>query len=176
MTYGEQARVFRMIPGLREAEFLRFGSVHRNTFLNAPELLDETMQLRAEPGVFVAGQLSGVEGYVESAAGGFVCSLLLAQRLFERPLTPPPPPPALGGICTHLARKVDRYQPSNITWAHLPTLGDRRLKKRDRYEAMSERALSDLATWMPSAGLPASTFGAKRAEVSASAPLQADPV
>jgi methylenetetrahydrofolate--tRNA-(uracil-5-)-methyltransferase len=151
MTYGEQARVFRMIPGLADAEFLRFGSVHRNTFLHAPELLDETMQLRALPGVFIAGQLSGVEGYVESAAGGFLCALLLAQRLREVPLTPPPPTTALGGICTHLARKVERYQPSNITWAHLPPLSDRRLKKRDRYEAMAERALQDLAAWMENA-------------------------
>ena len=164
MTYGEQARVFRMIPGLGDAEFLRFGSVHRNTFLNAPDLLDETMQLRARPGVFVAGQLSGVEGYVESAAGGFICALFLAQRLFETPLTPPPPTTALGGICTHLSRKVERYQPSNITWAHLPSLGDRRLKKRDRYEAMAERALADLSAWMPSAGLPVGTLSASRAE------------
>ena len=70
---------------------------------------------------------------MESAAGGLICALLLAQRLREEPLTPPPPTTALGGICTHLARKVERYQPSNITWAHLPPLGDRRLKKRDRY-------------------------------------------
>jgi methylenetetrahydrofolate--tRNA-(uracil-5-)-methyltransferase len=160
MTYGEQARVFRMIPGLREAEFLRFGSVHRNTFLDAPALLDDTMQLRARPGVFVAGQLSGVEGYVESAAGGFICALLLAQRLLETQLTPPPPTTALGGICTHLARKVERYQPSNITWAHLPALEDRRRKKRDRYEAMAERALQDLAEWMTTAGLPVSRDGA----------------
>jgi methylenetetrahydrofolate--tRNA-(uracil-5-)-methyltransferase len=154
MTYGEQARVFRTIPGLREAEFLRFGSVHRNTFLHAPELLDETMQLHARPGVFVAGQLSGVEGYVESAAGGFVCALLLSQRLREVPLTPPPPTTALGGILTHLARKVERYQPSNITWAHLPALTDKRRKKRDRYEAMAERALEDLASWLERAELP----------------------
>jgi len=174
MTYGEQARVFRMIPGLGEAEFLRFGSVHRNTFLNAPELLDETMQLRARPGVFVAGQLSGVEGYVESAAGGFVCALLLAQRLFEMPLTPPPMATALGGICTHLARKVDRYQPSNITWAHLPSLGDRRLKKRDRYEAMAERALVELEAWMPRAGLPAGGFGAKPARLVGDAALEGE--
>jgi methylenetetrahydrofolate--tRNA-(uracil-5-)-methyltransferase len=160
MTYGEQARVFRMIPGLGGAEFLRFGSVHRNTFLDAPALLDETMQLRARPGVFIAGQLSGVEGYVESAAGGFVCALLLAQRLLEVPLTPPPPTTALGGICTHLARKVERYQPSNITWAHLPALEDRRRKKRDRYEAMAERALDDLAAWMQSAALPVSAASA----------------
>ncbi|HMI89645.1 MAG TPA: methylenetetrahydrofolate--tRNA-(uracil(54)-C(5))-methyltransferase (FADH(2)-oxidizing) TrmFO [Polyangiaceae bacterium] len=155
MTYGEQARVFRTIPGLAEAEFLRFGSVHRNTFLHAPELLDATMQLRALPGVFIAGQLSGVEGYVESAAGGFICALLLGQRLCEVPLTPPPPTTALGGICTHLARKVERYQPSNITWAHLPPLGDRHRKKRERYEAMAERALEDLEGWMRSAALPA---------------------
>ncbi|MET0594408.1 MAG: methylenetetrahydrofolate--tRNA-(uracil(54)-C(5))-methyltransferase (FADH(2)-oxidizing) TrmFO [Polyangiaceae bacterium] len=154
MTYGEQARVFRMIPGLREAEFLRFGSVHRNTFLNAPELLDETMQLRARPGVFIAGQLSGVEGYVESAAGGFLAALFLAQRLAEVPLTPPPSTTALGGLCTHLARKVERYQPSNITWAHFPPMSDRRMKKRDRYEAMAERGIADLEPWMATAGLP----------------------
>jgi methylenetetrahydrofolate--tRNA-(uracil-5-)-methyltransferase len=148
MTYGEQARVLRTIPGLEEAEFLRFGSVHRNTFLNAPELLDEAMQLRARPGVFVAGQLAGVEGYVESAAGGFVCAILLAQRLLEEPLSPPPDTTALGGIRTHLARKVERYQPSNITWSHLPPLPNSRLKKRDRYEAMSARALRDLDTWL----------------------------
>src|SRR6185436_1727311 len=100
MTYGEQARVLRTIPGLGEAEFLRFGSVHRNTFVNAPELLDEAMQLRARPGVFVAGQISGVEGYVESAAGGFLCAVLLAQRLRELPLSPPPDTTALGGIRT----------------------------------------------------------------------------
>jgi methylenetetrahydrofolate--tRNA-(uracil-5-)-methyltransferase len=148
MTYGEQGRVLRMIPGLEQAEFLRFGSVHRNTFLNAPELLDETMQLRACPGVFVAGQLSGVEGYVESTAGGLVCARLLADRLFERTLSPPPVTTALGGICTHLRRPVERYQPSNITWAHLPPLENSRLRKRERYEAMAARALGDLVTWL----------------------------
>jgi methylenetetrahydrofolate--tRNA-(uracil-5-)-methyltransferase len=148
MTYGEQARVFRKIAGLEQAEFLRFGSVHRNTFLNAPLLLDESMQLRARPGVFVAGQLSGVEGYVESAAGGFICAILLAQRLRERPFLPPPETTALGGLRTHLARNVERYQSSNITWAHVPPLSDRRLKKRDRYEAMAQRALADLEAWL----------------------------
>jgi methylenetetrahydrofolate--tRNA-(uracil-5-)-methyltransferase len=148
MTYGEQARVLRLIPGLEGAEFLRFGSVHRNTFLNAPELLDEAMQLRGHAGVFVAGQLSGVEGYVESAAGGLVCAILLAQRMHEHPFTPPPVTTALGGIRTHLARKVERYQPSNITWAHLPPLPNVRLKKRERYEAMAERALRDLDGWL----------------------------
>ena len=148
MTYGEQARVLRTIPGLESAEFLRFGSVHRNTFLNAPEMLDETMQLKAVPGVFVAGQLSGVEGYVESAAGGLVCAALLSDRLTERPLLPPPETTALGGIRTHLARVVPRYQPSNITWAHLPPADNKRLRKHDRYAAMAERALADLGRWL----------------------------
>jgi methylenetetrahydrofolate--tRNA-(uracil-5-)-methyltransferase len=148
MTFGEQARVLRTIPGLEGAEFLRFGSVHRNTFLNAPELLDDTMQLAACPGVFVAGQLSGVEGYVESTAGGLLCARFLADRLADRPISRPPPTTALGGICAHLGRRVPRYQPSNITWAHLPPLADSRLKKRDRYEAMAERALADLGAWL----------------------------
>jgi len=148
MTYGEQKRVLSTIPGLGEAEFLRFGSVHRNTFLDAPVLLDEAMQLRTAPGVFVAGQLSGVEGYVESAAGGFLCALFLARRMRELPFLPPPETTALGGIRAHLARSVPRYQPSNITWAHLPPLDDRRLKKRERYEAMAQRALRDLRDWL----------------------------
>ena len=148
MTYGEQQRVLRTIPGLEQVEFLRFGSVHRNTFLNAPELLDETMQLRSLPGVFVAGQLGGVEGYVESAGSGFLCAVLLAARLKGRPIVPPPATTALGGLLTHLSRRVERFQPSNITWALFPPTENPRLKKRVRYEIMAERALSALAGWL----------------------------
>lgn len=148
MTYPEQARIFRMIPGLEQAEFMRYGSVHRNTFINAPELLDETMQLRALPGVFVAGQVGGVEGYVESTAAGLVCAIMLAQRLSDKPLSPPPVTTALGGLRTHMMRKVDNYQPSNITWAHLPPLENRPKKKLDRYQAMADRALRDLSGWL----------------------------
>src|SRR5439155_20833122 len=89
MTYGEQSRVFKMIPGLEEAEILRFGSVHRNTFVNAPVLLDERMQLRARPNVFLAGQVTGVEGYVESCAGGLLCAVMLAQALKGLAIAPP---------------------------------------------------------------------------------------
>ncbi len=149
MTYGEQSRVFRMIPGLEEAEILRFGSVHRNTFVDAPKLLDERMQLKARPGVFLAGQITGVEGYVESCAGGLVCALMLAQALRGEPIVPPPETTALGGIRTHLMRPQDRFQPSNITWACMPPHENRRLKKRDRYQAMAERALVDLDGWLP---------------------------
>jgi methylenetetrahydrofolate--tRNA-(uracil-5-)-methyltransferase len=155
MKYADQLRVFRTVPGLEQAEFMRMGSVHRNTFVNAPELLTATMELRSAPGVYLAGQVSGVEGYVESAAGGFLCALLLAQRLRGEAVVPPPPTTALGGILTHLQRKQPRYQPSNITWAHLPPLEGkgRRLKKRERYDAMAERALRDGDAWRALLGL-----------------------
>jgi len=153
MTWGDQAKVLRMIPGLEEAEFLRYGSVHRNTFVDAPKLLDERMQMRARPNVFLAGQITGVEGYVESCAGGLVCAILLAQSLGGHPLTPPPETTALGGIRTHLMRPNERFQPSNITWACMPPAENRRLKKRDRYQFMSERALVDIEAWLASAPL-----------------------
>lgn len=155
MKYAEQLRVFRMIPGLEQAEFLRMGSVHRNTFVNAPELLTPAMELRAAPGVYLAGQVSGVEGYVESAAGGFLCALMLAQKLAGKEIVPPPPTTAFGGILTHLARPQAPYQPSNITWAHFPPLvgTGKRLKKRERYEAMAQRAIADLEVWQRAVGL-----------------------
>ncbi len=157
MKYADQARVFRMVPGLEQAEFLRMGSVHRNTFLDAPTLLDGAMQLKVAPGVFVAGQVSGVEGYVESAAGGFLCALLLAQRLAGSELASPPPTTALGGILTHLSRVGPSgvYQPSNITWAHFPPLEgqSRKIKKRARYELLAERALADLASYAAAFGV-----------------------
>jgi methylenetetrahydrofolate--tRNA-(uracil-5-)-methyltransferase len=140
MTWPEQKRVFQMIPGLENAEYHRMGSVHRNTFVNAPVCLDERMQLRAKKGVHLAGQITGVEGYVESCAGGLLCALMMAG------VTAPPKTTALGGLLGHLRREVPDYQPSNITWAHVAPL-PMRAKKRERYEAMAERALRDLAAW-----------------------------
>jgi methylenetetrahydrofolate--tRNA-(uracil-5-)-methyltransferase len=151
MKQPDQLRVFRMIPGLEEAEFLRFGAVHRNTFINAPAQLGPGMELRALPGVYLCGQIAGVEGYVESAAGGFLCAVMLAKKLRGEDLAPPPETTALGGILTQLTRAVPKYQPSNITWAHLPPLAGvgKKLKKRARYEVMAERALADFAGWLP---------------------------
>jgi methylenetetrahydrofolate--tRNA-(uracil-5-)-methyltransferase len=148
MTYGEQARVFRMIPGLEECEIQRFGSVHRNTFVNAPVLLDERMQLRARPHVYLAGQVTGVEGYVESCAGGLLCAVMLAQWSAGGAIDPPPPETALGGIRTHLGRPQPSFQPSNITWACMPPHENRKLKKRERYAALSERALVAFDAWL----------------------------
>lgn len=172
MTYGEQSRVLRMIPGLEECEILRFGSVHRNTFINAPDLLDERMALRAAPNVFLAGQITGVEGYVESAAGGFLCGFMLARQLLGEVPCPPPKTTALGGLMTHLARKQPHYQPSNITWACMPPHPNRRLKKRDRYQALSEVALRDFAAWLSSwkQGEPAAQAPVPRTNEEASPP------
>ena len=147
MAWGEQDRVFRMIPGLAQAEFYRYGAVHRNTFLNAPKLLDGTMQLASEPGLYFAGQIAGTEGYVEGAAGGLLCALFVADRLAGREPVPPPLTTALGGLLTHLKRNAADYQPSNITFSHIAPWDGTRLKKREKYEAMAERALRDLAAW-----------------------------
>jgi methylenetetrahydrofolate--tRNA-(uracil-5-)-methyltransferase len=169
MTWTEQGRVLRTIPGLGAAEILRFGSVHRNTFVDAPRALDARMQLRARPGVFLAGQITGVEGYVESCASGFVCGVMLAQSLLGLAISPPPPTTAIGGVITHITRAAPSYQPSNVTWAWLPPIDARRLKKRERYEATAARALADLAAWMgvPLAPEPATAAPEARGDVGA---------
>jgi methylenetetrahydrofolate--tRNA-(uracil-5-)-methyltransferase len=148
MAWGEQDRVFRMIPGLAQAEFYRYGAVHRNTFLNAPKLLDGTMQLASDPGLYFAGQIAGTEGYVEGAAGGLLCALFVADRMQGREPVPPPLTTALGGLLTHLKRNEKDYQPSNITFSHVAPWEGTRLKKREKYEAMAQRALGDLAVWL----------------------------
>ncbi len=156
MKWPEQRRVLRMIPGLEHAEFERFGSVHRNTFVRAPEVLDRDLALRSRPGVYLAGQITGVEGYVESAA----CGLILGARLGEglRGKMPPPPPPttALGALLTHLQTPREDFQPSNVVWAHFPPLEGRKIrKKRLRREKMAERALRDLGGWLAQVGVSA---------------------
>lgn len=152
MTYGEQQRVFRLIPGMQNAEFVRMGSVHRNTFVNAPELLDETLQLRAREHVYLAGQITGVEGYVESAACGLSVGRMLAERLAGQAPRRPPPTTALGGLLGHLAKPSKDFQPSNINWACVPPPDNPRLKKDVRYQAMADRALADLDDWLRAGG------------------------
>lgn len=153
MTWGEQARVFRTIPGLADAEFLRYGAIHRNTFVNAPKCLDDTFQLRSRPGVYFAGQITGTEGYVESAAGGWLVAHFIATRLAGREPELPPLTTAHRGLIVQTRRNVDDYQPSNITFSHVQPWDGPRMKKRDRYAAMSERALSDLAAWAAREGV-----------------------
>jgi methylenetetrahydrofolate--tRNA-(uracil-5-)-methyltransferase len=157
MTWPEQKRIFRMIPGLENAEFFRLGAVHRNTFVNAPRCLDDTWQLNALPGVYMAGQIIGTEGYVEAAAGGYLVAHAISERLKGREPEPLPEMTAHAGLVRQTRRHPDDYQPSNITFSHLPAWEGPRLKKRAKYEAMAERSLLALDEWIarrPIVGIP----------------------
>jgi methylenetetrahydrofolate--tRNA-(uracil-5-)-methyltransferase len=149
LKWGEQARVLRMVPGLGHAEFVRFGMVHRNTFINGPKVLRPTWQTRVRDDLFFAGQITGVEGYVESAASGLVAGMnaaRVAQRLAPRV---PPRTTAIGALA-HYASHADpaHYQPSNITFGIMPPLDDPPRDKAGRKARLADRALSDLADWM----------------------------
>jgi len=146
MMQSEQRRVFGLIPGLAHARFERFGSVHRNTFVDAPRVLDETLALRALPGVYLAGQITGVEGYAESAACGLCVGVMLAQRLRGWTVRPPEPTTALGALLAHLRTPRPDFQPSNVVWSMFPPLSDtRRMGRKQRREALALRALEALS-------------------------------
>lgn len=160
MTQPEQRRVFALIPGLQNVRFERFGSVHRNTFVNAPVVLDDTLALRALPGVYLAGQITGVEGYVESAACGMCVGISLAERLHGRDGALPPPTTALGALLGHLRRPSDDFQPSNVVWSMFPPVpapARGRQGRKERREALAARALADLEPWKAAMQLQAST-------------------
>ena len=145
LKFGEQKRVFSMIPGLENAEFVRYGSMHRNTFLDSPRLLDEWFMLRGSDNVFFGGQMTGVEGYVESAASGIIAGRALADRLSgKQPLTLPRTT-MLGALCSYISDPtVENFQPMASSMGILPSL-DRVIKgKQERYGALAQRALSDL--------------------------------
>jgi methylenetetrahydrofolate--tRNA-(uracil-5-)-methyltransferase len=143
LKHGEQTRIFRMIPGLENASFARLGGLHRNTFINSPSLLDSQLRLKVRPGLRFAGQITGVEGYVESAAIG-----LLAGRFAAGLNTPPPPTTAFGALLAHITGGADAktFQPMNVNFGLFPELKGARGK--DRKKAMSARALTDLAAWL----------------------------
>jgi methylenetetrahydrofolate--tRNA-(uracil-5-)-methyltransferase len=153
LKFSEQGRILRMIPGLENAEFLRFGQMHRNTYINAPRLLEADLSLRAAPNVFIAGQLCGVEGYVECIATGFVAGVALAQQVAGAAFTPPPRTTALGSLL-HYTSHADpgNYQPANISFDLLPPLENLpRVIARDRRARRArqcERALADLQLWL----------------------------
>jgi methylenetetrahydrofolate--tRNA-(uracil-5-)-methyltransferase len=150
----EQRRVFRMIPGLGQCSFLRYGSIHRNSFIDAPRQTSPSLELHAAPRLTVAGQLGGVEGYLESVATGLLAGLFVGASVRGRRLEPPPPTTALGALLRHVTRPrelQERFEPSNITFGLLPPLASRIRKRRERRLAMRERALTDLAPWLRSA-------------------------
>lgn len=147
LTYAEQRRVFRLVPGLERAEFVRLGSMHRNTFVNGPAVLDHTLRLRSREEVTLAGQITGVEGYVESAACGLLAGLFVAIRLSGGEPLVPPPETALGSLLRHATSSEWRhYQPSNVNYGLFPSLG-RRMAHRDRNAAYAARAVTALERW-----------------------------
>jgi methylenetetrahydrofolate--tRNA-(uracil-5-)-methyltransferase len=149
MTHAAQLRIIRSIPGLENAQIERFGSVHRNTFIDSPQVLDGHLRMTAEEDIWFAGQITGVEGYVESAACGLVASLLIDDAYSQRAPNLPPETSALGSLVRYLSRRRHDFQPSNVNFALFPPLPDTSGKRSrvQRSEAMAERALGDLSRW-----------------------------
>ena len=160
MKYGAQTDVFKRIPGLENARFARLGGIHRNTFLNSPTLLDDTMRLRSRPNIRFAGQITGVEGYVESAAMGLLAGRIAATELLGGTLAAPPNTTAMGALITHITggAEAKTFQPMNVNFGLFPPVdglkGGRRGRK-DRYKAYTDRAKRDWAAWLSQSALDA---------------------
>jgi methylenetetrahydrofolate--tRNA-(uracil-5-)-methyltransferase len=149
LTYGEQTRIFRMIPGLGRAEFARLGGLHRNTFINSPRLLDPELRLRVLPHIRFAGQITGVEGYVESAAIGILAGRFAAAEARGEAALPPPPTTALGALLGHITggAAAETFQPMNVNFGLFPPL-EGKVGKAERKPALARRALADLDAWL----------------------------
>ena len=153
MKYGAQVDVFRRIPGLQNASFARLGGIHRNTFLNAPRLIDDRLRLRARPNLRFAGQVTGVEGYVESAAMGLLAGRMAAAEALGRDLAPPPPTTSMGALVNHITGGADArtFQPMNVNFGLYPPLDEMRggrKGRKDRYPAYTDRAKADFQAWL----------------------------
>lgn len=153
LKFGEQARVLRLIPGLENARFLRYGQIHRNTYINAPALLNETLQMKAHPRVFFAGQICGVEGYVESIATGLLAGMHAAALVSDTAVIPPPRASAFGSLTYYVTHAdANNFQPANITFDLLPPL-DRKIRDRkERHRLQCELALREFDRWLECVG------------------------
>jgi methylenetetrahydrofolate--tRNA-(uracil-5-)-methyltransferase len=154
LKFGEQARVLRLIPGLENARFLRYGQIHRNTYINAPTLLRETLQMKAHPRVFFAGQICGVEGYVESIATGLLAGMHAAALVSGGDLAVAPRASAFGSL-THYVTHADakNFQPANITFDLLPPLESKIRDRKQRHRLQCELALREFDRWIESVGV-----------------------
>ena len=152
MKYGAQTAVFKLIPGLQEASFARLGGIHRNTFINSPTLLDAQMRLKSAPHIRFAGQITGVEGYVESAAMGLLAGRMAAAELRGEILPPPPPDTAMGALITHITggAEAKTFQPMNVNFGLFPPIDARggRKGRKDRYLAYTDRAKAAFTAWL----------------------------
>jgi len=148
LKWGEQKRVFRMIPGLENAEFVRYGTMHRNTFINSPRLLHPTTQLKKYPYVLVAGQISGVEGYVESAASGLIAGINAARLFSKKDPLVPPRTTAIGSLLNYItSADPEEFQPMNITFGLMPPWPEKIRDKKEKNLRLARRALEDLEKW-----------------------------
>jgi methylenetetrahydrofolate--tRNA-(uracil-5-)-methyltransferase len=149
LKHGEQVRIFRSIPGLENAEFARLGGIHRNSFINSPRLLDRELRLKSKPNIRFAGQITGCEGYVESAAVGILAARFAAAELRGDTLAPPPPETALGALLAHITGGADAqtFQPMNVNFGLMPPIAGR-WKRADRKQAYTDRARAALAEWL----------------------------
>ena len=142
LKFGEQKRVFSMIPGLENAEFLRYGVMHRNSFLNSPKLLNSDFSLKSNPNIYFAGQITGVEGYMESAASGIIAGINAANTLLGKSQLLPPEYTVLGALCRHVSSSVSKdFQPMGANFGILPELDEKIRDKRMRYMALAQRAM-----------------------------------
>ena len=152
MKYGAQTAVFKTIPGLENASFARLGGIHRNTFINSPTLLDDRMRLKSRPNLRFAGQVTGVEGYVESAAMGLLAGRMAAAEILGRDLPPPPPDTAMGALITHITGGADAktFQPMNVNFGLFPPIDAKggRKGRKDRYKAYTDRAKDSFTAWL----------------------------
>jgi methylenetetrahydrofolate--tRNA-(uracil-5-)-methyltransferase len=154
MTYPEQRRVLRTIPGLEQAEFVRLGSLHRNTFIDSPRLLRPTMQLKSRDDLFMAGQMIGVEGYVESAAAGLLAAINMERLISDRELIIPPVETALGSIIAYVTDSSRRdFQPMNANYGLMPELTGARVHGREKKIQLGHRALKTIDDWIALNGI-----------------------
>jgi methylenetetrahydrofolate--tRNA-(uracil-5-)-methyltransferase len=155
LKHGEQVRIFRTIPGLENAEFARLGGIHRNSFINSPRLLDGELRLKSKPNIRFAGQITGCEGYVESAAVGILAARFATAELRDETLATPPPETALGALLAHITggANSETFQPMNVNFGLMPPIAGR-WKRADRKKAYTDRARAALAEWLERSDVP----------------------
>jgi methylenetetrahydrofolate--tRNA-(uracil-5-)-methyltransferase len=166
LKHGEQVRIFRTIPGLENAEFARLGGIHRNSFINSPRLLDRELRLKSKPNIRFAGQITGCEGYVESAAVGILAARFAAAELRGEHVPPPPLETALGALLNHITggAEAETFQPMNVNFGLMPP-PDGRLKKADRKKAYTDRARAALAEWLEQIPPQENSWGGEPAQL-----------
>ena len=150
LKHADQVRIFRTIPGLENAEFARLGGIHRNSFIRSPELLDGELRLKSLPHIRFAGQITGCEGYIESAAIGMLAARFAAAEIAGEPLAPPPIETALGALLGHITggAQAETYQPMNINFGLMPPLTGPKVRKGDRKRMYTDRARAALGEWL----------------------------